>query len=158
MSSDTIKNIVRRKWPEPPIREPIGSEYREQAARLLSLFPRGRIVADADGTAIIVAKARRIVRDHLFEQAPGRLVGLLYVGRPKFYLDNLAGLVERHLVGDGEGILHLRWCPELAKALPWFSRRGGHRRGRLFAPDQGGTSATVVARGGRLPPQTMDAP
>lgn len=99
------------------------NECREQRARLAAVFPRGRFEEDADGTCVIQARAMRYRGDHLFEQAPGRLVGVFYVGRPARYLSRVGDLIEKHLEGDGEGILHLTWSPKLARLLPWFSRR-----------------------------------
>lgn len=99
------------------------NECREQRARLAAIFPRGRFEEDVDGTCVIRARAARYKADHLYEQAPGRLVGVFYIGRPARYLSRVGDLVEKHLGGDGEGILHLTWSPKLARLLPWFSKR-----------------------------------
>jgi hypothetical protein len=107
------------------------AEYAEQRARMASLVPRGRFTQDEDGTCILRGETRSC-GTHLYEQAPGKLVGLYYVGGPCRYLRALDGLVVRHLAGDGEGILHLAWSPDLAERLPAFSR--GRPRGVPFRP------------------------
>lgn len=103
--------------------------YRVEHATLRELFPRGRFVEDADGTDILRALRSACVKDHVFVQAPGKLLGVYYVGSPRRYLSRLAGLVERHLAGDGEGILHVRWCQEAAAMLPWFNLKAPCYRG-----------------------------
>lgn len=124
-----------------------------ERAALRTILPRARVEQDVDGTAIVTAKAARHSRSHLYVQAAGRLVALSYIGRPAFYLARLAGLVERHQAGDGEGVLHLRWCSQLAEALPWFSRRAGHRLGKVFQRDEKATFATVEPRAVVQPPR-----
>jgi hypothetical protein len=113
-----------------PVQHDQQDDLIDQRARLATIFPRGRFARDVDGTAILTSRADPSA--HVFEVAPGRLVGLLYAGGPSRYLHALQGLVVRHLDGDGEGILHLRWSPELAARLPAFSR--GRPRGAAFTP------------------------
>jgi hypothetical protein len=104
------------------------NDFPEQRARLATILPRGRFQRAEDGTC--VASSHTDPGAHLFEHTPGKLVGLFYVGGPARYLRALRGLVVRHLEGDGEGILHIAWTPELADRLPGFSR--GRPRGAPF--------------------------
>lgn len=90
---------------------------------LRKLFPRGRFVKDEDGTCVLRARSRRWKEDHLFIQAPGRLLGVYYVGSPTRYLKRVSDYVVEHLKADGEGILHLRWAPDLSTLLKAFNKR-----------------------------------
>lgn len=92
-------------------------------ARLRELFPRGRFTRQADQMPILVARAKRLAGCHVYEQAPGRLLGLFYVGSARRWLKLLGDLVVQRLGGDGEGILYVRWCPEAAAKLGMFSLR-----------------------------------
>jgi hypothetical protein len=96
--------------------------YEAWIERLRTVFPRGRFERDKDGTAILVPRSRRWAGCHLYEQAPGRLVGLCYVGSPRKITEGpLAAHVVKHLAGSGEGVVHLRWDPALARVLGTFS-------------------------------------
>jgi hypothetical protein len=102
--------------------------YEAQVERLRTVFPRGRFKRDEDGTAILLPRSRRWAGCHLYEQAPGRLVGLAYVGASRRITQGgLARYLVQHFAGDGEGFVHLRWDPALARLLPTFSK--GAQRG-----------------------------
>jgi hypothetical protein len=104
-------------------------DFTEQRARLATILPRGRFERAEDGTCVVTSRIDPGA--HLFEHTPGKLVGLFYAGGPVRYLRALRGLVVRHLEGDGEGIVHISWTPEVAARLPDFSR--GRPRGVPFA-------------------------
>ncbi len=129
--------------------------YAAQVARLAEVFPRGRFKRDLDGTAILVPRSRRWAGCHLYEQAPRRLVGLFYVGSPRKVTGRLAAYLVKHLAGDGEGIVHLRWDPELARVLPTFSL--GAQRGTRSFRKRGEATATADL-GAQEPPGAGDRP
>lgn len=97
--------------------------YLAEREALRQVFPRGRFVEDEDGTATVRARRQAFRGDHVFVQARGRLLGVFYVGRPARCLSRVEGFLVEHLAGDGEGILHLRWDPEVGVRLPMFSRK-----------------------------------
>jgi hypothetical protein len=74
----------------------------------------------------------------VFVQSPGKLLGVFYVGNGAVYRTRLGDLVRGWLKGDGEGILHVAWDPEVAKLLPWFTKKASHMKGRLFAATSSG--------------------
>lgn len=97
--------------------------YAEERAALREIFPRGRFQKDEDGTCILKARQKVFAWDHVFVQAEGRLLGIFYVGKPNRYRNRLGELIADELRGDGEGILHVRWSPEVGQKLPMFSRK-----------------------------------
>lgn len=122
------------------------SFFLEEREALREIFPRGRFEEDEDGTCILRSSHGEEARDHVYVQKRGELLGIFYrVGSGRRYLDPLGDLVVEHLKGDGEGLIHVRWCPEAAAVLRRFSLRavtlpGGNpenlRRVDLQDPDR----------------------
>ena len=105
------------------------ADARADRAALRKLFPRGRFALDSDGSCIMVARQARKRNWRLFLVSPGKTVGLYYeqAKRPEGLFRKLRPLTVKILDGELDGVLHLRWAPELERLLPEFSK--GLRKG-----------------------------
>lgn len=106
--------------------EAFDQDYSATATRkrLKKLFPRGRFSQQSDGMPILVARSKSLAGCHLYEQGVFvPMLGLYYTTSSRRWLNLLGELVVKHLGGDGEGIIHIRWCPEAAAKLRMFSKK-----------------------------------
>lgn len=103
------------------------SEYTEDRIALMSLFPRGRCTRDEENHCVLTARQANRRLDFVYVQDPNRKLGIFYVGNGRIYRNVLRDLIIDEIEADGEGILHVRWVPEVAKRLPWFSKRRATR-------------------------------
>lgn len=141
--SDTAGNPAEMRFPEIPgapfnVAQDRFHSFASQRNRLATILPNGRFVRDVDGTCILTARRAADASAHLFEHTPGKVVGLFYVGGSCRYLRALRGLVVHHQEGDGEGIIHIAWTPEIAVRLPSFSV--GRPRGVPFTSAMSGVA------------------
>jgi hypothetical protein len=101
------------------------SEFARERALLQEIWPRGRFERLEDGTCQVVARKKARARDcaFVYSAGPEKKLGILYVGRPWVYQRRLGALILDHLACQREGVLYVKWDPEVGKLLPWFSRR-----------------------------------
>ncbi len=107
------------------------TDYSTDRAALSTLFLRGRFTRDEENHCILTAKLARRSKDFAYVQDPGRKLGIFYTGNGRVYRKTLRDLIVEDLPCDGEGILFVKWVPEVAGKLPWFTRR------RVVKPEGG---------------------